>query len=128
MNVAENIIKRNTENINTKDVDICPCGKRLIYEKYPQNPYRKLEVSEAGVIFGLEGTHKMVSDQTGEIEGIEEDIICAKVIAVGDDCKYVHIGDDIFIYNAFGKPLPFRKKGYMVVDEMNVLCIVKEKC
>ena len=127
MNVAENILNKNLKNINTKDVILTPCGRRVIFLPYDVNPYRAVETDDSGVIFGIESTKHYKSNDTGEMEDNTEMVICAKVIAVGPDCKYVKEGDDIFVVKlAGGTPVPFRKKGYYVIDEMNVLCKMTE--
>lgn len=126
MNVAENILNKNLKNINDKDVILEPCGRRVIFLPYDDNPYRAVETDKSGVIFGIESTKHYKSNDSGEMEDNLDAIICAKVIAVGPDCKYVEKDDDIFVMKSIGStPVPFRKKGYYVVDEMNVLCRMK---
>lgn len=124
-NVAQNILNNNLKDINTKDVELIPCGRRVIFECYSKNPYRIVETSEEGVIFGIESTKMYKSNETGEMTENEDAIVCAKVISVGPDCKYVENGDDIFVYKFNAAPVPFRKKGYYIVDEANILCKMK---
>lgn len=123
MNVAENILNKNLKNINDKDVVLTPCGRRVIFLPYEDNPYKAVETDKSGVIFGIESTKHYKSTDSGEMEDNMMAVICAKVIAVGPDCKYVSEGDDIFVVKSVGSmPVPFRKKGYYIIDEMNVLC------
>ena len=61
MNVAENIIKKNTNNINTEDVDIVPCNLSVLVKFYDENPYRKVEKTSTGLYVGIESTKKYKS-------------------------------------------------------------------
>lgn len=127
MTIGDVILKKNTENVNTKDVELVPCGRRVIFLPYDENPYRLVEKSEAGVIFGIESSGVHHSNETGEYEENEQMIVCAKVIAVGPDCKYTTVGSDIYVMKGVGStPVPFRKKGYHIIDEQNVLCSINE--
>jgi len=125
-NVAETILKKNTQNINNKDVDIIPCNTNVVLEFYEENPYRLVEVSDNGLILGIESTHRYKSSETGEMEDSEEYIACAKVIAVGPACRNVQVGEDVFAVKHIANPLPFRKKGYRVINEENIICRLKE--
>jgi len=125
-NVAETILKKNTQNINNKDVDIIPCNTNVVLEFYEENPYRLVEVSDNGLILGIESTKRYKSNETGEMEDSEEYIACAKVIAVGPACRNVQVGEDVFAVKHIANPLPFRKKGYRVINEENIICRLKE--
>ena len=126
MNVAENIIKKNTNNINTEDVDIIPCNLSVLVKFYDENPYRKVEQTSTGLYVGIESTKKYKSNETGEMETNEEVIACAKVIAVGPKCENVKVGEDVFVVKYICNPVPFRKMGYYMVSESNIMCrIVK---
>ena len=85
--VSENILKRSTKNINNKDVTLTPCNTNVILSFYDDNPYKAMDVLETGLILGVESTKKYKSTDTGEMTDSEEYIACAKVIAVGPDCK-----------------------------------------
>ena len=127
-NVANAILKKNTENINNSEVDLIPCNTGVILEPYDDNPYRKVERTESGLIIGVESTQKYKSNDTGEMESNEEYIACAKVIAVGPSCKFVQPGEDVFYVKHIAIPVPFRKKGYWTLSEQNIICrIVKKK-
>ena len=127
-NIAKNIIKKNTENINENEVNIIPCNTGVLIKFYEDNPYRKIEKTQSGLIIGIESTKKYKSTDTGEIENNEEYIACAKVIAVGPSCKFVQPGEDVFYVKHIAIPVPFRKKGYWTLSEQNIICrIVKNK-
>lgn len=127
MNISDNIIRKNTTNINTEDVDIIPCSMNVLVKFYEDNPYRSVETTSNGLIMGIESTKKYKSNETGEMETNEEVISCAKVIAVGPRCENVKVGEDVFIVRYIANPVPFRKKGYYMVSENNVMCRMVKK-
>lgn len=124
-NIAKNIIKKNTENINENEVELVPCNTGVLIKFYEDNPYRKVEKTESGLIIGIESAKKYKSCETGEIEENDEYVACAKVIAVGPKCENVHVGDDIFLIKHIALPVPFRKQGYYTISEQNILCWIK---
>lgn len=124
--VAEVIINKNTKNINTKDVAIVPCNTSVVVDFYEENPYRAIETTESGLILGIEGGKRYKSTETGEMEDSEEYIACAKVIAVGPACRNVKVGEDVFAVKHLATPLPYRKKGYRVLSEENIICRIIE--
>ena len=124
-NVVDNILKRSFENINTNKTKIVPCNTNVIIEFYEENPYRAMQTTENGLIVGVESTHRFKSNETGEMEDSEEYIACAKVIAVGPDCKNVKVGDDIFAAKHLGTVIPYKKLGYRAINEQNIICIIK---
>lgn len=121
-NIAKNIIKKNTENINEDEVDIIPCNTGVLIKIYDENPYRLIEKTQSGLIIGIESTKKYKSNETGEMERNDEYVACAKVLAVGPKCENVHVGEDVFLIKHIAIPVPFRKKGYYIISEQNTLC------
>lgn len=126
MEIAKAMIEKNTKGVDTSDVSLVPVGARVLFTLYPNNPYRKIDVSEAGVIFGLEGTKMHKSNETGEMEEDNAVIVCAHIEAVGNACKWVTAGSDVFLCKAYATPVPFRNKKMFMTDEMNVMCIIKK--
>lgn len=124
-NVAENILKRSFENVKTNKTKIIPCNMNVVIEFYDDNPYRTIQTTENGLILGVESTHKYKSNETGEMEDSEEYIACAKVIAIGPDCKNVKVGDDVFAVKHIATPIPYRMLGYSVINEQNIICVIK---
>lgn len=122
VNVAENILNKNKNNINTNKTSIIPCNTNVVLEFYEENPYRTIETTENGLILGIESTKKYKSNETGEMEDSEEYIACAKVIAVGPSCKNVQVGEDVFAVKYIANPLPYRKRDYYVINEENIIC------
>lgn len=121
MNIGENILNNSLKNINNDDVEIVPCNTNVIVKFYEENPYRYVETTENGLILGIEAiNHK--SNDSGEIEENQPGIVCAKVIAIGPDCKNVQIGEDVYISTFTSVPVPFRNKGYRAITEQNIIC------
>lgn len=122
-------ISKFNEGINTDEVDILPVNTRVLVEWYDRNPYRKIEQTESGLILGLESTKLYKSHDTGEMEENDEIVACGKVLAVGPACKNVKVGEDIIAMKSYGTPIPFRKKGWMTLDEQTILCrITPHRC
>lgn len=126
-NLSDNILKKNTENINIEDVEIIPTNSRVVIKFYEKNPYRYVEKTDSGLILGIESSKTYHSNDTGEMEDYKELVACAKVIAVGNKCQNVKIDDDVFVNKAIALPLPFRKKGYYSLDENNIMCSIRKK-
>lgn len=122
MNVADNILKTNIKNIKDIKTKIEPCNTNVVLDFYEENPYRAIETTENGLIMGIESTKRYKSNETGEMEDSEEYIACAKVIAVGPDCKNVHVGEDVYAVKHISTPLPYKKLGYRVINEQNIIC------
>lgn len=126
-NLAENIYKHNTENINTEDVSIVPCNMGVLIKFYEDNPYRVLDTTKSGLIVGMQSTQRYKSNETGEMEENDEFVACAKVIAVGPKCENVKVGEDVFVIKHICNPCPFRKMGYYIISESNILCRIFPK-
>lgn len=127
MNVAENVIRKNTYGVKEGEFDIIPCNLGVLIEFYSENPYRRIEQTKSGLFVGVESTKMYKSNETGEYEYNDEVVSCAKVIAVGPKCENVHVGEDIYVIRHVCNPIPFRKKGYYLINEANILCRVIEK-
>lgn len=125
--LAENILKHNTENIYTDDIDIIPCNTGVLLKFYDDNPYRVLETTKSGLYVGMQSTQRYRSNETGEMEENDEIVACAKVIAVGPKCQNVEIGEDVFVVKHIAIPVPIRKLGYYTVSESNIMCRIKQK-
>lgn len=121
-NVVETIINKNTRNINAEDVRIIPCNTSVLIQFYEDNPYRKIETSDNGLILGIESTKHYKSNETGDIEENQEYIACAKVLAVGPKCDNVEVGDDVYVPKHIATTVPFRKMGYYLITEQNIMC------
>lgn len=125
---AQTIIENNLEDICTDEVDLIPCNANVLISPYEKNPYRQMITTASGIIVGAESSKTYKSNETGEIEQNVDVIHCGKVIAHGPDCKNVEDGDDVFYTTYSMTPVPFRKKGYVMVGENLLICrIVKKK-
>ena len=120
--MADSIIAKQIDGINTDNVKLIPCNIGVIVKPYDENPYRTIEKTESGLIIGIQSSQQYQSNESGEIETNEEYITCAKVIAVGPFCKNVKVGEDVYVIKHILKPIPFRKAGLYEIDEQNILC------
>lgn len=124
---AEKVIENNTEDVYMGDAIIIPTNANILVQPYIRNPYRYIERTESGLIVGIESSKTYKSNETGEVEQNNDVIKCGKVLQIGPDCKNVHIGDDVF-FTAFDElKLPFRKKGWVMVSEMRIICRIVRK-
>ena len=112
-----------------EDKMIVPIGNRVVFKPYEKNPYRKpLMETNSGLILGdFESYANFKSQETGEDEAAQRGIWCAEVIAVGDDCKHVNVGDDVYVNFPFASPIPFGGQGYFSIGETNIICIIRKK-
>lgn len=124
-------------NLLAKDKDckpyenkcIVPTAGRVVVLPYEKNPYRlPLHETTSGLILGDIGTSATYkSQETGEQEAAQRGIWCCKVIAVGNECKSVMAGEDVYINFTFAAPLPFGGKGYYTISENNIICSIRNK-
>lgn len=125
MSISENILNKQFENIKSEEMEIIPCNTGVLVQLYDDNPYKTINRTESGLIFGIESNKKYKSNETGEIEENDEFVACAKVIAVGPKCENVQVGEDVYLIKHILKPIPYRKKGYWEISEQNILCRLK---
>lgn len=125
---AKTIVDNNMEDVCMDEVDIVPVNNNVLIQPYIKNPYRYIETTASGLVVGVESSQTYKSNETGEIEQNNQVIHTGKVLAVGPDCKNVTVGDDVFYTTYSMTPIPFRKKGYVIVGEGLLICrIVKKK-
>lgn len=138
--VRENELKEKAESVERlieeqKDIKSCedkiliPTTGRVIVKPYDKNPYRqKLFEEKSGLIIGdFETAGMYKSQETGEMEESKKGIWCCKVIAVGEGCKTVKEGEDVYINFMLAAPLPFGGFGYYSLSENNVICSIRNK-
>lgn len=123
---VKNVIRKNTEGINEKEVTLIPGYDGVLVTLYDENPYRYVEKTESGLIIGIESDKKYKSNETGETEENDEFIVCGHVIAVGPEVQHVKVGEDVYLVKHIAKPIPFRKKGYYIINERNITCRILE--
>lgn len=124
---VENVIENNMGLKSTDGKTLKPTGFGVILKFYDENPYRKLETTETGLILGIDGNKTQFSTDTGEMEESEVLVACAQVVATGDDCKYLNVGDDVYAYRPLAKPIPFGRRGYYILSEQNIFCKVEDE-
>lgn len=104
-----------------------PVGNRVIVKPYEKNPYRvPLQQTASGLILGDMETFAMhKSQETGEMEASERGVWCCQVIAIGDECKYVNVGEDVYINYTMSMPIPVGDYGYRSINETNIICSIR---
>ncbi|MBP5694224.1 MAG: hypothetical protein J6X03_02065 [Bacilli bacterium] len=126
-NSAENTIENNLDGIYEGECEVLPCNAAILVKPYDVNPYRKIDTTASGLIIGVESDKTYKSNETGEVEMNREVVKCGKVIAVGDACKSVQVGDDVYFTTYNMIPIPFRKQGLVIVSETLVMCRIVRK-
>lgn len=124
---AKNVIRKNVNGIKENEVDLIPGMDGILLTIYEENPYRYVEKTKSGLIIGIESSKKYVSNETGEMEENDEYIVCGHVIAVGPETRHVRVGDDVYFAKHLALTVPFRKKGYYIINERNITCRLVEK-
>ena len=116
--------KNKQEEINAKlqTLELIPMGNKVMFQAYPQNPYRK--IMEGSIIVEFDGSFK--NPDSGEWDKQKELVGCAKVLEVGPEVKYIKPGDDIYYDTRTCYPVPFMSLGYQMTSEPQVLCILNE--
>ena len=126
-NSANNIIENNLDGIYEGECDLIPINTNVIIKPYEVNPYRKIDKTASGLIVGIESDKTYKSNETGEITQNDTVIRVGQVIAAGNKCENVEVGDDVFFTTYSMTPIPFRKEGLIVVSEGLLICRIKRK-
>lgn len=103
-------------------LEMLSVGPKVIILPYAENPYTKF-VSDGGNII-IPTSMNFKNPETGEIEKPQNGIMCAKVIEVGPEVKYLKEGDDIYYDDRTAIPIPFFMQGYKVIAELNALTVI----
>ncbi len=53
-----------------------------------------------------------------------KNVMKATVIQVGDDCKCVEVGDDVYYKVRTESPITIGDESYVITDERNIVCIL----
>lgn len=119
----------NIENLNERanTIEIKPVFSRILIQPFKHNPFQRIEIKN-GIITDTGGFNPAINKNpnTGELEELEEMILCATVIEAGPECKYVKEGDAIFYRKDCVLPVPFLKQNLWTINENQVLAIVNE--
>lgn len=125
--MSDTVISKQIEGVKEGEFDIIPCNTGVLIKFYDENPYREIQRTESGLIFGIQSSQKVVSEDSGEVEENDEYVACAKVIAVGPFCQNVQAGEDVYVIKHIAHPIPFRKQGLYIISEQNISCRVIPK-
>lgn len=94
--------------------------RNVLIDVYDENPYKN-KVTEGG----LELSNEYVNPDSGQIDKRDFYIECAKVLEVGDDCKFVSAGNDVLVDIRTMSPIPFFGKIYWILDEAAIKAVIK---
>lgn len=124
---VNNMMEKDKDCKSYENKTITPIGNRIIVLPYEKNPYRKpIQELTSGLIVGdFDSYATYKSNETGEDEARQRGIWCCEVIAIGADCKYIEVGDDVYINFTMAAPVPFGGKGYYSINETNCICTIK---
>lgn len=86
------------------------------------NPY-VIRKTESGLIIPIAGTAH--SQETGQIERLEQRILFGVIVDVGSTCQEAQIGDEIYFDKNSSRPLPVLDLGYLHMHEQNIMSIVR---
>lgn len=90
--------------------------------KIAENPFREV-VSSGGIYLGAAGSYS--SDETGEMEQLNQVIKFGVVTLVGPDCKVISPGDGIFFDVRTPQPIPFNEPVW-VLHEGSIRAYIKD--
>ena len=102
--------------------EIMPINNNIMVRPYSVNPYAA-NTSSTGLNLG---NGEFTNSDSGENEQLDLKIFCAEVIEVGQGCKYVKPGDDVFINEGTTRPVPFMRQGFFLCNEQNVLAVMND--
>ncbi|MEG2196448.1 MAG: hypothetical protein RRY26_03250 [Cellulosilyticaceae bacterium] len=124
---VSNMLEKDKDCKPFENKHVVPTSGRVVVLPYDKNPYRQaLHQSTSGLILGdFETSANYKSQETGEQEAAQRGIWCCKVIAVGNECKSVLEGEDVYINFTFASPLPFGGKGYYTISENSIICSIR---
>lgn len=123
-----NSFKESTEKLgyDITKLEIKPMFNRILITLFDKNPFQRITI-ENGIITDLGGmTPTYKSQDTGKDEEFEQAIIVGVVQEVGPDCKYVKVGDTIFLDKVSARPVPFFKQGFHCISEQQIIAVVNE--
>lgn len=126
--IAEKLKKVHLEKLEEvksklETLEILPLRDKVIILPYPQNPYMQT-ITESGIFVDTMG--QFFNPDSGELDQMQEMVICGKVIEVGPECKWVEVGDDVYFDSRTAFPFPFMNNGYKLTSEVSLLAILNE--
>lgn len=82
-----------------------------------ENPYIKKQ-TDSGLI--LPHTPFQFSQDSGEMEKAEVQIVFGIVVAIGDGVKELQIGDEVYYDKRGARVIPILEGGYRMISEQNI--------
>ena len=122
--LKETMLEKQKEIDNKAEkLELIPISNKVLILPYPENPYRKA-ITEGGLIIPL--NPQFQNPESGQQDNLKEGIVCAKVIEVGPECKWLKEGDDIYLDIRTTQPVPFYDNGYRLTTELQIMCVLNE--
>lgn len=101
---------------------IAPLCNRIFILPYEENPYMQKE-SEEGFIYN---DSTFDNPDTGEKDEMDQTIQCGRVVAVGNECKFIEEGDDVLFNIHTLTPIPFMRQGFFMTTETSILAVMND--
>lgn len=115
MEQEQGILLENGKHIN-------PMFNYVFIELIDENPYITRK-TESGLI--LPHSALQMSQETGELEKLEQIILFGVVVAAGPTCVSLKVGDEVFFDKRGSRVLPILNGGYRHINEQNILSFVR---
>lgn len=102
--------------------DINPLANYVFVEVIEDNPYIDKQ-TDSGLI--LPGSSMHLSQETGEMEKLEQIICFGKITAAGPGCVSLQVGDEVFFDKRGARVLPILGGGYKHINEQNIMSYIR---
>ncbi len=102
--------------------ELKPLFNYVIVRPINVNPY-VIRKTKSGLILPMAGT--ALSQETGNVEKLEQRIIFGVIVDAGSQCQECKIGDEVYFDKNSARPLPVLDLGYLHMHEQNIMSIVR---
>jgi co-chaperonin GroES (HSP10) len=102
--------------------EIKPLFNYVIVRIIDINPY-VIRKTESGILLGNGSVS--LSQETGQLEKLEQVIQFAVVVEAGDECKTLIVGDEVYFDIRGARPLPILDLGYLYLNEQNIMTYIR---
>lgn len=101
---------------------INPLSNYVFIKEIDDNPYIQKK-TDSGLI--LPHTGLQMSQETGQLEKLDQIIKFGVVVAAGPGCVSLRVGDDVFYDGRGARVLPILEGGYRHINEQNIMSFVR---
>lgn len=105
------------------EIGIRPSGNYVIVKPFETNPFSKMKVLDNGFIVPEFDPHYKSND-TGDIEEMQQFSVFAVVIETSPFNRFVKQGDVVFYNKHESIPIPFYNQGFEAVNETHIKAII----